>query len=87
MINKFKKKMILNMCKYGFGISRIQICERFDKFCFHFVFVAKFFDFCASLGDTGTRVPARKSHTRPGYINTRIVPGLVEIMRDEVINW
>ena len=41
-----------------------------------FVFAAKIFDFCASLGDAGTRVPARKLHTRPGYINTRIVPGL-----------
>ena len=44
------------------------------------------FDFCASLGDAGTRVPARKLHTRPGYINTRIVPGLVYYTRIKDLN-
>ena len=34
------------------------------------------FDFCASVGDAGTQVLARKLHTRPRYINTRIVLGL-----------
>ena len=29
--------------------------------------------------DPGTWVPARELHTRPGYINTRILPGLVPI--------
>ena len=29
--------------------------------------------------DPGTRVPALELHTRPGYINTRILPGLMKI--------
>ena len=47
--------MIFSVCKYGFGTSRFQICESFDKFCLHLVFAAKIFDFCASLCDVGTR--------------------------------
>ena len=31
----------------------------------------------ACTRDLGTRVPARKLHTWPGYIDTRILPGLV----------
>ena len=54
--------------------------EFLDKFCFHFVFTAKNFDFWASLGDAGTQVPAWKLHTQPGYINTRIFPGLLQIL-------
>ena len=86
MINKqnknkqiLEKKKIFSVCKYGFCTSHFQICESFDKFCFHLVFAAKIFDFCASLGDAGTGVPARKLHTRPGYINTCIVPGLIAL--------
>ena len=29
--------------------------------------------------DPGTRVPVRELHTRPGYINTRILPGLLVV--------
>ena len=57
------------------GTSPFQIRVSFDKFCSH-LFTAKIYDFCASLGDACTWVPARKLHTRPGYINTRIFPGL-----------
>ena len=64
--------MIFSVCKYGFGTSRFQICESFDKFCFHLVFAPNIFDFCASLCDAGTR----KLYTRPRYINTHIIPGL-----------
>ena len=43
MINKFQKNLIFSVCKYGFGTSSFQICERFDNFvvCFHLAFVAK----------------------------------------------
>ena len=59
----------------------VHLAFRYERVSTNFVSILfslqNSFDFCASLGDVGTRVPTRKLHTRPGYINTRIVPGLV----------
>ena len=62
------------MLIYEFGTSRFQICKSPDKSIL--LLPRKIFDFCARYDDAGTRVPARKFHTRPGYINTRIFTGL-----------
>ena len=62
------------MLIYEFGTSRFQICKSPDKSIL--LLPRKIFDFCARYDDAGTRVPARKFHTRPGYINTRIFTAL-----------
>ena len=83
MIKKNNKKQTsekLDFSVYKFvvwGYILLSDMQEFQQILFPFVFAAKIFDFCASLGDMGARVPTRKLHTRPGYINTLIFPGLI----------